>query len=209
MAAMKTKPLGFASLLVVAWLLSTGASFWWFQFKDLRAFGNKDPTGSFDSESLLQTAKRLLPEDEPRPVVLHFWDPDCACSRFNNRHVRELIATYEPKGFRFMIVPRTNSAEQEQALREKAKREFGAVEVVFIQDAQLDIPSSPAVLVLNRGLNLTYFGPYSNSAICSARTGRLVEAILDDIVQGREPAPKVSTLAHGCFCDWDRARQIS
>ncbi len=200
----------FASLIVGVWLLGTAVGFWWFEFRDLRAFGGEASTRFFDGDALRRSVQAIVPASSgvARPVVLHFWEPDCSCSRFSNQHVRELIANYVPKGFRFMVVAHAASPEREAALRRQAQQVFGAVEVVFSHDAQLDahIPSSPAAVILDAKKGLAYFGPYSSGAVCSAGKGSFVEAILDEVAQGRNPA-KVNTLAYGCFCGWARSNQ--
>ena len=203
-----------ASGLVVVWLCATAYGFWWFQFKDLRAFSAEGFNRSMFFEGMhiqekiaqvLSGNKASAPLDDNVSTVVHFWDPACACSRFNEQHVRDLMREYRKRGIRFVVVARDGAFASRDVLKEEATRVFGEVAVVWNRDLKVDqsIPSSPAAIILDNKNQLAYFGPYSQGAVCSVGGGRFVERILDRVLTGDNPR-YVNTLAFGCFCDWQR-----
>lgn len=54
----------------------------------------------------------------PKPVLLHFFNPDCPCSRFNLKHVKRLVTTYENTVSFLAVVPEQFGARTEQIRRE-------------------------------------------------------------------------------------------
>jgi len=203
-----------AAALVLVWLIGTAFGFWWFQFKDLRPFAVNTANKNifFDGEKMRNHLNRALEKnkDRGRPddkvtTVVHFWDPACDCSRFNEKHVRDLMAEYRKQGIRFVVVARAESFANREALSQKARAVFGDVDVIWNQDLRLNksIPSSPAAIILDGQQQLAYFGPYSEGAVCSAGSGRFVERILDGVLAGKNPQ-FINTLAYGCFCDWQK-----
>ncbi|MEM6845913.1 MAG: redoxin domain-containing protein [Bacteroidota bacterium] len=50
-----------------------------------------------------------------KPVFLHFYNPDCPCSRFNQDHFRQLVRQYQHQVSFYTIVPdhRKESVSQE------------------------------------------------------------------------------------------------
>lgn len=143
--------------------------------------------------------------DEKSVAVVHFWDPGCACSRFNEKHVRQLVAEYQQRGIRFVVVAQSGSVAGNKGLQEQAREVFGDVDIVLSRDRSFhqSIPSSPAAVILDEQQQLAYFGPYSEGAICRAGSGRFVERILDKVLKGKNPR-FINTLAYGCFCDWQK-----
>lgn len=199
---------------MLIWLLGTAYAFWWFQFKDLRPFSSAATNKNifFDGEKMRGHLNKALSgsqdsgrKDDKGSVVVHFWDPTCPCSRFNEQHVKQLMAEYRKRGIRFIVVARTESFTDKKALQQKARAVFGEVDVVWSQDLGLNqsIPSSPAAIILDSQQQLAYFGPYSEGAVCSAGSGRFVERILDNVLIGKNPQ-YINTLAYGCFCDWQK-----
>ncbi|ALP51907.1 hypothetical protein Tel_01455 [Candidatus Tenderia electrophaga] len=188
--------------LVAGWLVFTAVAFWWFQLKDVRPFAPSSENRAvfFRADALLQRLGSLV-EDAPtgRITVVHFWDPDCACSRFSDAHVAELIQAYGSRGVAFIVVPRAVAARDEA--RRRAVELFGAPVTVAAMD-DLAMPSSPAAAVLDAAGRLVYFGPYSNGAVCGAGGDAFVEKALDKALAG-DTAQVLNMAAVGCFCDWN------
>ncbi len=219
MAVIHTKPPArhviVAGILLLGWLLGTAYGFWWFQFKDLRPFSRVSANKNtfFDGERLRVHLERALvknkavlsSDDNSTTTLVHFWDPACACSRFNELHVRQLIVEYQKRGIRFLVLARADAFSDRATLQTKARAIFGDVEVMLTSDVGLNknIPSSPAAIILDSKQQLAYFGPYSEGAVCSIGTGKFVERILDGVLAGNNPQ-FINTLAYGCFCDWQK-----
>lgn len=218
---MKFKQNWFAGILVAVWLLSTVVAFWWFQFRNIQVFDAEALTHQavfFQSGELGPRLENLVKasynkENKAAISVIHFWDPGCPCSRFNEVHVKNIISTYAAKNVQFTIVVKGSTAEVRNERMRLAQQVFQGFAVKEIRDdwpLQNGPPSSPAVAVINRQGQLVYFGPYSLGARCAPDKGQFVETVLDTLDSKNNSASKkqLNTLAVGCFCPWRTESQI-
>lgn len=206
----------FVASLVTLWLISTLVAFWWFQFRNIQAFDSDAPNNQtvfFESGELGHRLEKLVANDhvsnEKKEAisVIHFWNPDCPCNRFNEVHVKKIITDYAEKNVNFTIVVSGSSEKernQRQALAEKIFNHSAVKEIRSDWPMHKGPPSSPAVAVLNRRGELVYFGPYSLGARCAPDKGKFVESVLDGLYASKKSADKkqLNTLAVGCFCPW-------
>jgi hypothetical protein len=199
----------FGISLLVVWMISTAYAFWWFQVRPLRPFSNLEQARavSFDGHAFAQLLQSqelaALPGTLSKITILHFWDPDCPCARFNQVHVRDLISIHGAGDIRFVIVVPAEHAREGDRLRQRAETVFGTGIEVVIDHGELAnaVPSSPAAAIFAADRELAYFGPYSIGAVCSQGQGNFVETVLTRLKQGQNPH-FLNTMAVGCFCDW-------
>src|SRR4051812_20378052 len=81
------------------------------------------------------------------PLFLHFYNPDCPCSRFNARHMKTLIRAYHDSIQLYIIVPSASALE-------KASDEFGAAQNYYVDKEQAiaklcGVYSTPQAAVLD------------------------------------------------------------
>jgi hypothetical protein len=198
--------------LVFVWVASTVFAFWWFQFRNIRSFDSaavKSQTVFFESGELGGRLETLVKSRNNLKAikVVHFWDPDCPCSRFNEVHVKKIIADYKGQNVEFTVVVRGQTQEVRTERKLQAQQVFNDVAVKeVISDWPVDKgpPSSPAVGVMNNDGELVYFGPYSLGARCTQDKGQFVEKVLDGLSTKKTSINKkqLNTLAVGCFCPW-------
>lgn len=205
----------FVGILVSVWLVSTIFAFWWFQFRNIQAFdinAAANQTVFFESGELGTRLEDLIKQAPPRdnnlkPISLvHFWNPDCPCSRFNEIHVKKIMSDYADKNIQFTIVVSGNDNEIREQRKLLAQKIFTHKAV---KDIRSDWPmnkgpaSSPAVGVIDSDGELVYFGPYSLGARCAPDQGQFVEKILNRLDREKRLRKKqLNTLAVGCFCPW-------
>lgn len=205
----------FVSILVVIWLIATVFAFWWFQFKNIKAFdidAVANQTVFFESGELGNRLENLIEAEVKQGKksdsisVIHFWNPDCPCSKFNEVHVKKIISDYSDKNVAFSVVVSGKSAEQRKERSLLAKQVFNLAAVKDIRSdwpMEKGPPSSPAVAIMNKQGKLVYFGPYSLGARCSPEKGKFVEKVLDRLKDEKLSQKKqLNTLAVGCFCPW-------
>ena len=201
--------------LVFIWFITTIAGFWWFQFRSIQVFDSqaeKNNTVFFESGELGERLERLVSHHrltgskKETISVVHFWNPDCSCNRFNENHVKKIIAEYAAKNVQFTIVVSGRDNDERKKRSVLAKQVFNHAAVF---DIRSDWPpdkgpaSSPAAGILNQKGELVYFGPYSLGARCAPDKGKFVEAVLDRLNdQKRLQKKQLNTLAVGCFCPW-------
>src|SRR5262249_36899239 len=86
-----------AIAIVSALLVSAGYTFWledWrWSLPTPRPVNLEQP---LVGKSLTRSARvaELIAQSPGKPLFLHFFNPDCPCSRFNQDHVRDLIRTH-------------------------------------------------------------------------------------------------------------------
>lgn len=198
------KRLWIALPLLFSWMVGTVYAFWWFQVRDLRAFAPEaEQMAVFEGEQLAVKLAALLRQESTdttgKTVMVHFWNPDCACNKFNDPHVRKIIEQYRNNGVQFVTV--AASGQHPQQIAARARETFGTpVLLDERQQMQGVMPAStPAAAVLTTAGELAYFGPYSEGAFCGANGGAFVEKALDAVLGGGNPQ-ELNTLAFGCFC---------
>jgi hypothetical protein len=132
------------------------------------------------------------------PLFLHFYNPDCPCSRFNANHLKSLIRTYQDSVQLFIVVPSANA-------KKKAIREFGKDQQYIVDDG-LKIASSygvyatPQAVLVDREGKLFYRGNYNKSRYCTAKASNYAELALVALLNNQRPPvfDFYATQAYGC-----------
>lgn len=207
----KTK---FALALVSIWMCTTVYAFWWFEMRDLRPFDlQRSPLqGHLGITYEPSELKRLLTQQgidlDNNIVVVHFWNPDCSCNRWNEKHVKQIVADYQNQGVVVVTVTQPSAGADLRELAELAQNKF-TTPVVF--DSQRVLTNryapdaTPAAAVMDSG-KLAYLGPYSVGAMCGSKGGAFVERTLDSLLAGKLVEME-NLQSFGCFCDWSNATQ--
>jgi hypothetical protein len=132
---------------------------------------------------------------------IHFYSPDCPCSRFNVQHLRSLIGTYSDSVAIAIVI----SSDQEMA---RAKKAFGE-RVTIITDLNGSIAqacgvySTPQAAIVDHERKLYYRGNYNVSRYCSSRATNFAELSLIALLNKQLP-PQFGLLAtesYGCSLD--------
>jgi hypothetical protein len=129
---------------------------------------------------------------------LHFYSPDCPCSRFNVQHLRQLIGTYSDSVAIAVVV-----ASNEDAVR--ARKVFGErVSIVTDKDGAIarscGVYSTPQAAIVDGTGKLFYRGNYNISRYCTSRASNFAELSLLALLNKQLP-PQFGLLAtesYGC-----------
>jgi len=189
----------FSIFLVTLWLVFTAYAFWWFEFKDLRMF-NTDSRGlshEVDLDYVEQTLSGLLAQRQGGVAVVHFWNPDCYCNNFNQQHVQQIRQEYAGREVHFYLAMALPPAHYQEEINKK----FGEVDVLYVPQLAGAINSTPSSVVMVPGKGITYFGPYSDGAMCTAQNGTFVESAIAAVFDGQFNT-QINNLAFGCYCDF-------
>lgn len=133
------------------------------------------------------------------PVFLHFFNPDCPCSRFNMPHFKTLAVDYANK-INFAVVVMT---KDKSYTAEKIQEKYGlTVPVLF--DSSLAIAcgvySTPQAVLLNTKQALYYRGNYNSSRYCTNKKSNYAQIAIDSLLADK-PAPdfnQYALTAYGC-----------
>jgi thiol-disulfide isomerase/thioredoxin len=136
-----------------------------------------------------------------KPVVLHFFNPDCPCSRFNMQHFSNLVKTYRQQ-FQFIAVMQTEDmAKAKQLFEEKY-----TLPIPVIQDSGKRIATAygvyatPQAVILNGNGRIYYRGNYNRSRYCTRKESNFAQMAIDSLLAGK-PEPEfleLATQAYGC-----------
>lgn len=111
-------------LILAFWLVLIGVTYWRMELRFLTPAPR--PAGAADIDPTQQPpapVQQLQTDAGARALhgritLLNFWSPDCACSRFMEPHVRDLVARFQPHGVQLITVILTDDtrASDEEVL---------------------------------------------------------------------------------------------
>jgi hypothetical protein len=112
------------------------------------------------------------------PLLIHFFNPDCPCSRFNREHLQALFEDFGGR-VRFVVVAQTEGDEVlDSPLPEQ-------VPVLIDRDARfadaLGVYSTPQAVLLDADSRLVYRGNYNVSRYCDDPQTRFVQQALESL----------------------------
>ena len=183
-----------ALLLVLCWLVLTAYAFWWFHFRHLYVVNSIDQWVMFSSDQLSYSDATY----HGNPVLIHFHDANCPCSRFAVPDVRSIIENFSEQLDIRIIVPDAHSLAQ-------ASRIFGvSAEVVSEHIAPV---ASPAAWLMDADGKTVYLGPYSDSGICTTSDSHQVSSLIADLLDGHT-LTATNHVTTGCFCSWPKIEKV-
>jgi hypothetical protein len=111
-----------------------------------------------------------------RPLFLHFFNPDCPCSRFNIAHFKSLVSQYG-KDVDFRMVVLTN---KNYTAREIQDRFDVRIPVVFDSSIAVacGVYSTPQAVIINTDGRLYYRGNYNRSRYCTDKNSNYAQLAL-------------------------------
>lgn len=100
-----------------------------------------------------------------QPVFLHFFNPECPCSRFNMDHFKSLVRQYGDQ-VRFVVVVISSKKFTAKAIQDKFDLDLP---VLFDQTlaGSCGVYSTPQAVLLDDRHRLVYRGNYNSSRYCS------------------------------------------
>ena len=151
--------------------------------------------------SLPPALARLRRQAGGRPIFLHFFNPDCPCSRFNEDHVQALVRAHRATTA-FVAIVEPEGGELARDAAERAARDFG-MEAILDADGSigraLGVYSTPQAVILNADGTLFFRGNYNLSRYCAdAKTEYARLALEHAIAHTPYTAPEGATVAYGC-----------
>lgn len=120
-----------------------------------------------------------LPVAANKPVFLHFFNPDCPCSRFNIPYFRSLAKKYGDK-ISFAVVVLNNQDYTAQQIQKKFDLD---VPVSFDSSlaAACGVYSTPQAVLLDAGRHLYYRGNYNKSRYCTDTRSNYAQMAIDSL----------------------------
>ncbi|MEO6302125.1 MAG: redoxin domain-containing protein, partial [Bacteroidia bacterium] len=118
-----------------------------------------------------------------KPLFVHFFNPECPCSRFNMKHFKSLVRTYGQK-VNFIMVVQTNDLSLSA---ERVKNSFD-IEIPCIIDNgkkiadKCGVYSTPQAVIIDVKDKLYYRGNYNKARYCSDKKSDFAQIALDSLL---------------------------
>ena len=133
-----------------------------------------------------------------KPVFLHFFNPDCPCSRFNMEHVRSLVKEYGDKiDFKMVLVTA-------KPYTEKQVQDRFDIMIPVLHDSAIaalcGVYSTPQAVILDGEQRLFYRGNYNRSRYCTDIKTSYASIALNALLQKNHSpvADPFALTAYGC-----------
>jgi hypothetical protein len=143
---------------------------------------------------------RSLGRDGAKPILLHFFNPGCPCSKFNLDHVRSLVAEFKGR----VHVVAVLQGEDAAVLQKKFSSLGLGIASVFDGGGKLaarcGVYSTPQAAIIDEGGRLYFRGNYNTNRYCTARETEFARIALTELLAGR-PARRHAAeaeVAYGC-----------
>lgn len=141
-----------------------------------------------------------------RPVFLHFFNPDCPCSRFNLDHLRTLRRAF---GDRVEFVAVLQGDEAGALARSFPRLRLGMDWTTDVDGAiarACGVYSTPQAVLLDAQGRLYFRGNYNSSRYCTAPETEFARLAAEALLAERErpQLPAEALVAYGCRLPADR-----
>ena len=145
-------------------------------------------------------------------TVLHFFNPDCPCSRFDMAHFQKMARKYQDK-ISFGVILQAEKAEDVEAFRDKYALNLP---IILDKDGKISdrcgIYSTPQAVILDQNNVLYFKGNYNKSRFCTRKETSYAEIALDSLILGK-PLPQFVqnelTVPFGCTLPSDEPNDHS
>jgi Iodothyronine deiodinase len=149
-----------------------------------------------DTGSVIDLAGKF--ESGNKPLFLHFFNPDCPCSRFNITHFKTLVKQYG-RDVDFGIVVLTAKGYTASQIQDK----FGVrIPVSFDSSiaAACGVYSTPQAVLITAGHKLYYRGNYNKSRYCTDKSSNYAQIALEGLLHKVSPIvfDRLALTAYGC-----------
>jgi hypothetical protein len=132
------------------------------------------------------------------PLFLHFFNPDCPCSKFNIPHFKSLVKQYGDK-VNFAVVVMTSRNYTAKQIQDKYDL---TIPVLF--DTTLAVScgvySTPQAAIIDTDHNLYYRGNYNKSRYCTDKKSNYAQLALESLLNKKSPVlfNQLALKAYGC-----------
>ncbi len=143
--------------------------------------------------------KEKLGVTSSKPLFLHFFNPDCPCSKFNIPHIESLVKKYGDKMSFAIVVIGKDSSYTEKNIQAKFNLTIPVLFDKSIADS-CGVFSTPQAVILDVNHNLYYRGNYNRTRYCADDKSNYAQMAIDSLLnKSQHPAfDKLALKAYGC-----------
>jgi hypothetical protein len=188
-------------VMVVIWLMlllsAIGALFWyneWVYHLPTPVPSNYKPV----SQGKIIKLNGLLEADHSKPLFIHFFNPDCPCSRFNISNFKSLVKQYGRK-VNFVVVVMNNKYYTAKQIQDKFD-----LNIPVLFDASIatscGVYSTPQAVLLDSERKLYYRGNYNSSRYCTDEKTSYAKMAITGLLNDHSKLifDQLASRAYGC-----------
>ena len=188
-------------LVVIFWLMllfsSIGALFW---YNELVYHLPTPVPQNYEAvyPGQLIALKLPLKDDRNKPVFLHFFNPDCPCSRFNISNFQSLVKKYG-RQVNFVIVIMSDKIFTVKAIQDKFNLKIPVLFDPSIAKS-CGVYSTPQAVLLDTDHKLYFRGNYNSSRYCTNEKTSFAKIAIAGLLNehARLVFSQVALKAYGC-----------
>lgn len=132
-------------------------------------------------------------------LYFHFFNPDCPCSRFNQKHFRSLTNQFNDQVTIYAVIPAYADVQQAREMIDDDR-------VTILQDVDdrlataCGVYSTPQAVIIDSSQKLFYRGNYNKTRYCTLKESNYAEIALHALVKGEAPPTfnAFATQSYGC-----------
>jgi hypothetical protein len=187
-----------ATIILIAIFSGIGLIFWYQEAQYLLPTPVPKNYRVILPNEIIRFDSALIPQQYDKPRLLHFFSPECPCSRFNLKHFLSLNKKYG-SAFDFYVV----IAKKEDVTSAKYMVE-GSVPIIVDKDEKLakacGVFSTPQAAIIQRDNALYFRGNYNRSRYCTDANSNFVQMALDSLIAHKGPPHfiELATQSYGC-----------
>ncbi|MBI2687624.1 MAG: TlpA family protein disulfide reductase [Acidobacteria bacterium] len=143
-----------------------------------------------------------------QPVFLHFFNPDCPCSRFNLDHIRELIRRHR-NDVRFVAVLQGDkpTADLQQAFDDLELGVDSIVDTSGELGRVMGVYATPQAVLIDGKGRLYYRGNYNLARYCADPATEYARIALEAMLAGKSPSPMPDGVNAALGCPLPKRKQ--
>lgn len=157
---------------------------------------------------IVQFDSVLLPQKNEKPKLLHFFSPDCPCSRFNLKHFLSLNKKYNKTIDFYVVIANKEDVTSAKYMIQRA------VPIIVDKNEQLakacGVYSTPQAALIGYNNQLYFRGNYNRSRFCTDKNSNFAQMAMDSLLAGKEPPHfiELATQSYGCSISEDQESDI-
>ena len=140
-------------------------------------------------------------EENQKHKVLHFYNPNCPCSKFNFASFKKILKEHHQK-FDFYLIVQETAAGVSTSVSEELDN-YGA-KTIIDHNKQIakncGVYSTPQMVILDQHNTLYYKGNYNKARYCTSPNSDYASMAIDSLFSGvQQPSfPSFAKQAYGC-----------
>ena len=196
------------SIILTLILCSIGTLFWYQEVKYLLPTPVPQDYKIILTNEVLRFDNTLLSQKHSKPKLLHFFSPDCPCSRFNLKHFFSLKKKYHDEVDSYVVISRTESVEATKKMIDPD------IPILIDTDKKLakacGVYSTPQAVLIQTDNKLYFRGNYNRSRYCVDRKSNFVQMALDSLSLHKSPPhfSELATKSYGCDISEEKKSSI-